>query len=118
LHVGYREASFEKLEPFTAGGAAAPARNPDPLLLRTLLEARSRVADYLNPDLRLTVSDIADREGADVGDVSRSLQLAFLAPDLVGAILDGRQPIALTAERLKRVGELPLLWKEQRALLA
>ena len=51
-------------------------------------------------------------------DVSRSLQLAFLAPDLVEAILDDTQPIALTAERLKRAGELPLLWDEQRARLS
>jgi hypothetical protein len=36
----------------------------------------------------------------------------------VQAILDGAHPLALTAERLKRLGELPLLWEEQRALLA
>ena len=42
---------------------------------------------------------------------------AFLAPDLGEAILDGTQPVALTAERLKRTGELPLLWDEQRAML-
>ena len=59
----------------------------------------------------------ARRAGAHVGDVSRSLPLAFLAPDLVEAILDGTQPVALTAERLKRAGELPLLWDEQRAML-
>jgi hypothetical protein len=52
-----------------------------------------------------------------VGDVSRSLQLAFLAPDLVAAILDGTQPVALTPERLTRARELPLLWEEQRAML-
>ena len=100
------------------GGAAAPAPGPDPVLLRTLIEARRRVADYLASGQSLTVSDIADREGVHTGDVSRSLQLAFLVPDLVEAILDGTQPIALTAERLKRIGELPLLWEEQRALLA
>ena len=51
------------------------------------------------------------------GDVSRALQLAFLAPDLVEAILDGTQPVALTPERLKRARELPLLWEDQRAML-
>ena len=99
-------------------GAAAREPKPDALLLRTLIEGRARAADYLEPEQRLTVSDVARRHGADVGDVSRSLQLAFLAPDLVACILDGTQPLALTAERLKRVGELPLLWDEQRALLA
>ena len=38
-------------------------------------------------------------------------------PDLVEAILDGTQPVALTPERLKRARELPLLWEEQRAML-
>jgi hypothetical protein len=76
------------------------------------------MADCLGPELVLSVSDIANREGVHVGDVSRSLQLAFLAPDLAEGILDGTQPVALTAERLKRIGELPLLWEEQRTLLA
>jgi DNA invertase Pin-like site-specific DNA recombinase len=100
------------------GGAAAPARRPDPLLLRTVIEARRRMAAYLDREQGMSVSDIAKCEGVDVGDVSRSLQLAFLAPDLVERCLDGTQPVALTAERLKRIGELPLLWEEQRALLA
>ena len=98
-------------------GAAAPVPKPDPLLLRTLIEARTRVAAYLDPNQGLSLSAIAGRAGANVGDVSRSLQLAFLAPDLVEAILDGTQPVALTAERLKRGGELPLLWDEQQAML-
>lgn len=99
-------------------GAAAREPKPDALLLWTLIEGRARAADYLDPEQRHTVSDVARRHGADVGDVSRSLQLALLAPDLVACILDGTQPLALTAERLKRVGELPLLWDEQLALLA
>jgi site-specific DNA recombinase len=98
------------------GAAAAPAR-PDPLLLRTLVAARLRAADYLDPARGLSVSAIARRDGADAGDVSRSLQLAFLAPDLVEAIVNGSQPLALTAERLKRLGPLPLRWDQQRALL-
>ena len=52
-----------------------------------------------------------------VGDVSRALQLAFLAPDLVEATSTCSQPVALVPERLKRVRELPLLWDEQRAML-
>ena len=45
-------------------GAAAPAPKPDPLLVRRLIEARTRVADYLDPDQGLSLSAIARRAGA------------------------------------------------------
>jgi DNA invertase Pin-like site-specific DNA recombinase len=97
-------------------GAAAPDRKPDPRLVRMMIEGRIRASDYLAAEGSLSVSDIARRDNADVGDVSRSLQYAFLAPDLVERILEGNQAMALTAERLKRTGELPLPWDEQRTL--
>ena len=47
--------------------------------------------------------------------VGRILECAFLAPDIVEAILDGRQPSDLTFEKLTR--RLPLSWVEQRKYL-
>ena len=44
------------------------------------------------------------------------LPLAFLAPDIVEAILHGRQPVELATARLKRI-RLPLSWAEQRLVL-
>jgi len=41
--------------------------------------------------------------------------LAFLAPDIVEAILTGTQPVDLTAESLIKNTDLPLDWREQRA---
>ena len=82
-----------------APGRGRAAAEPDPLLVQKLIEARTRVADYLDPDHGLSLSAIARRAGVHVGDVSHELQLAFLAPDLVAAILDGTQPVALTPER-------------------
>ena len=64
-----------------------------------------------------TVRDIARQVGVDEGDVSRFLPLAFLAPDIVEAILAGRQPVELTPEKLKRLRNLPKSWEEQRQLL-
>ena len=64
-----------------------------------------------------TVRDIARQEGVDEGDVSRFLPLAFLAPDIVEAILAGRQPVELTPEKLKRLRDLPKSWEEQRQVL-
>ena len=104
----------ERVDAFATMSAPVSSTAASP---RRLIEARTRVADYLDPGQDLSLSAIARRAGVHVGDVSRALQLAFLAPDLVEAILDGTQPVALTPERLKRAGELPLLWEEQRAML-
>nr|WP_047169421.1 DUF2924 domain-containing protein [Sphingomonas sp. Y57] len=43
--------------------------------------------------------------------------LQFLAPDIVTAILEGRQPIELNTRTLLRTSELPIEWKEQRKVL-
>lgn len=64
-----------------------------------------------------TIREIAQKEGVDEGDVSRFMPLAFLAPDIVDAILAGRQPLELTAERLKRLQFLPHSWEDQRHAL-
>jgi len=42
--------------------------------------------------------------------------LGCLAPDIVTAIVEGRQPASLTARRLQDI-DLPLAWPDQRALL-
>ena len=47
----------------------------------------------------------------------RIVRLAYLAPDITTAILDGRQPANLTAARLSQTSELPLAWSEQRRAL-
>ena len=49
--------------------------------------------------------------------VTRMLRLSFLAPDIVAAILKGKQPAELTASRLARWKNLPLDWAEQRKAL-
>jgi len=49
-------------------------------------------------------------------DVSRVLPLAFLRPNIVEAIFEGRQPVELTAARLKRI-RLPHDWAAQREIL-
>ncbi|MFC4349198.1 recombinase family protein [Kordiimonas lipolytica] len=63
------------------------------------------------------VRDIAEREQVHPADVSRILPLAFLAPDIVTAILHGEQPVDLTPQKLKRLKDLPLDWQDQRRVL-
>jgi site-specific DNA recombinase len=48
---------------------------------------------------------------------SHLMPLAFLAPNIVEAILAGGQPADLTAEMLIKRTDLPLDWADQKALL-
>ncbi|MFD1105566.1 recombinase family protein [Sphingobium olei] len=47
----------------------------------------------------------------------RIARLAFLAPDIVTAILDGRQPSELTCRKLMKMAAIPMDWKAQREAL-
>ena len=44
------------------------------------------------------------------------LRLAYLAPDVMEAILNGRQPIELTLARIHKI-DMPLDWPGQRSAL-
>ena len=48
---------------------------------------------------------------------SQVLRLAYLAPDITIAILEGRQPSGLTATMLIEHPHLPLSWQAQRDAL-
>lgn len=90
--------------------------NRDENLIRLVAKAHDWFRELTTGKIA-SIDAIAMRERLDAGDVSRFLGLAFLAPDLVKAILEGQQPVELTAERLKRATPLPLAWSEQRKAL-
>jgi hypothetical protein len=52
-------------------------------------------------------------QGVTVAYVCRLLPLTCVAPDIVEAILDGRQPKGLRLAEI--VGNGPMVWEEQRA---
>ena len=57
---------------------------------------------------------IAGREGCSVRKVNMTISLAFLAPDLVKAAIDGRLPHGMGVARLC---DLPADWSRQRQML-
>jgi hypothetical protein len=73
--------------------------------------------DELSTGKARSLAAIAAREGLAVRYVGRLIRLAFLAPDIVESIVEGRQPTTLTAEALTRRIELPLSWCAQRTAL-
>ncbi len=96
--------------------AHGEAAAPDNYLIALVARAH-RWFDQLARGEIGSILEIAQREGADPSDVGRNIRLAFLAPDIVEAILAGRQPVELTARRLRRMGALPLEWDRQRSFL-
>jgi hypothetical protein len=95
---------------------AHETRAPDPNLIAAVALGRKWFTDIRDGRSR-SVSEIVKRDQVNQGDVSRMIPLGLLAPDIVESILDGRQPVELTAVRLKRNGALPLDWNEQRRRL-
>ena len=61
-----------------------------------------------------SIPAIAARDRVTPAYVSRLIDTALLAPDIVQAILDGRQPVDLTAQRLMRHRSLAPDWNQQR----
>jgi len=59
-----------------------------------------------------TLAEIARANKVDCSYVSRTLDLTLLAPDIIDAILDGREPSGLSLARLTKK-QIPLLWEEQ-----
>jgi site-specific DNA recombinase len=88
----------------------------DPALIKAI--ARGSVwFDELVTGRAPSLQALAERDGITRRYIRRLVGLAFLSPELVDAILQGRQPVELTATRLTEL-DLPLDWTEQRRLLA
>ena len=58
------------------------------------------------------VSELARREGQERAFLFRALSLVNLAPDIIEAILDGKEPSTVTLSRLRK--GFPDDWDEQR----
>jgi site-specific DNA recombinase len=70
-----------------------------------------RWLDELAMDASITTDSIASREGCGARKVNMTISLAFLAPDLVKAAIDGRLP------HVARLTDLPAEWSRQREML-
>ena len=91
-------------------------RTVDPILISTIAKAHAWFRE-ISSGSKSSINDIALDGGPAANEISRLLSLAFLAPDIVEAIMAGRQPFELTTKRLKRFESLPLDWERQRKVL-
>ena len=95
-------------------GAALPTR-ADPALVKALARA-FRYQRLLDEGRCASISEMAAAERVDRGYLGRVLQLTLLAPDIVEAILDGRQPPELGLPRLMEA--FPREWSGQHRAFA
>src|ERR1700746_2617804 len=89
---------------------------PDARLIRLLIRASRLNAALVRSD-GASFAALAEREGVSRSYFTRLVRLSYLAPDIKQAILDGRQPRDLTADKLLAPPRLPLAWNEQLTLL-
>jgi hypothetical protein len=88
-----------------------PKPRPDETLIKALVRAH-RWRRRIESGRAKSITDLAEQEGVTDAYVCRLLPLTCLAPDIVEAIVDGRQPKGLRLAEM--LGNGPLGWEEQR----
>ncbi|GBD49557.1 hypothetical protein METY_2770 [Methylopila sp. Yamaguchi] len=79
------------------------------VLLRWIALGRKWIGE-LSRSSTLDLDQLAQRQGCTRRHVDRVIGYAFLAPDIVTAIAEGRLPRGVTASVL---ADAPMLWSEQ-----
>jgi len=93
---------------------ARPIRSENRAILVASIARGRRWLDELIADPTANTESIAGREDCSVRKVNMTISLAFLAPDLVKAAIDGRLPHGMGVARLC---DLPAEWSRQRQML-
>src|SRR5262249_15375370 len=97
-------------------GDEGVCHRPDSRLVKLLIEVRRFNATFHDGDAVLFAA-LAMRQGVSPSYFTRLVRLSYLAPDVTEAILDGRQPPDLSADKLLAHSRLPLGWHEQPTVL-
>jgi hypothetical protein len=94
-------------------GAAHPRRS-DSTIIKALARA-FRWKRMLESGEFATIAELAEREGIAQSYMTRLLRLTLLAPDIVEAILDGKQGPEVKLARFLET--FPVEWKGQHEIL-
>ncbi len=96
------------------GDTVMPTR-ADPALVKALARA-FRYQRLLDEGRYASISEMAQAERIERGYLGSLLRLTLLAPDIVEALLDGRQPAELGLSKLMR--PFPVKWSGQHRAFA
>jgi hypothetical protein len=110
IPLTFRKRGGRKLVVTPDGAEWAPRPRVDNAMVKALARA-FRWRRMLDTGMHATLEDLAMAKGAAPSYVSRVLRLTLLAPELVEAILDGRQAAELQLDDL--LEGFPLEWGKQ-----
>ena len=114
LHVPFRVVKRGGRKEMHLPEGATHPRRTDNTLVKALARA-FRWTRMLESGEFATIADLAEHERIAAPYLTRLLRLTQLSPEIVEAILEGRQPPDLTLESLR--AQFPMDWSSQRALL-
>jgi site-specific DNA recombinase len=115
IQIPWRKPPFKRRRELLAP-ASGNRHDPRPIradararLIAALSRGRRWLDEMLNGSVK-SIEEIANREGCSPRKVNMTLSLAFLAPEIVKAAIDGRLPRGVGISRLC---DLPASWREQ-----
>ncbi len=114
LHVQFHVAKRGGRKEMQLPEGTALPRRTDNTLIKALARA-FRWKRMLGSGEFATIAELAEREGIAASYMTRVLRLTLLAPDIVEAILDGRQGPEVALGRV--LEPFPVVWEEQHLWL-
>ena len=96
--------------------AQGAIREPDRSLLRLLGQAH-QYRDLVAAGQGKSMRALAAEAGVHASYFARIFRLAFLSPEIVHAILQGRHPAELAANKLNQITRLAIAWPDQNGQL-
>ena len=120
LHVQWHKTSSVRRREILLPENAAQTEGARPIRSETRATLVASIArgrtwlDQIIADPKATTESIAKREGCSPRKINKTISLAFLAPELVKAAIEGRLPHGMGVSRLF---DLPAEWSRQRQVL-
>lgn len=111
LHLPFRIVKRGGRKEMQLPDGATQPRKTDNTLVKALARA-FRWKRMLESGEFASISELAERERIAFTYMARLMRLSLLAPEIVDAIMDGRQPETVTLANM--MDPFPLDWKEQR----
>jgi site-specific DNA recombinase len=112
IPVSFR-ARGEELRIVIEGKGASAAPHQDLTLIKALVRAHTWFDRLLSGEAK-SITEMSRTDNVADRYLGRVMRLAFLAPNITEAILEGRQPRHLSAQQLINMEDLPIDWEEQR----